>query len=73
MASEADRVMRQMLYMHSMVLQMDRKHLLGQDALLRHIATEWGQGAIDLLARALHLEPGMRCTAAEALAMPFLA
>ena len=62
-----------MLYKHYIVLQMNRTHQLEQDALIRHVATEWGQDAVDLLARALHLEPGMRCTAVEALAMPFLA
>jgi len=35
--------------------------------------TLWGKDAVDLLAEVLQYEPAERCTAAQALAMPFLA
>ncbi len=50
-----------------------KRGLCQQDALLQHVSQVWGRDAVDLLAGLLLYDPAERCTAAQALAMPFLA
>ncbi|DBA90361.1 TPA: hypothetical protein ACH3X1_003642 [Trebouxia sp. C0004] len=54
-------------------LQRHTRGLCHQDVLLQHVTQVWGRDAVDLLAEVLQYEPAERCTAAQALAMPFLA
>ncbi|DBA83339.1 TPA: Phosphorylase b kinase gamma catalytic chain, liver/testis isoform [Trebouxia sp. C0005] len=54
-------------------LQRHKRGLCQQDVLLQHVTQVWGRDAMDLLAATLHYEPAERCTAAQALSLPFLA
>jgi hypothetical protein len=56
-----------------LLLQRHKRGLCQQDALLQHVSQVWGRDAVDLLAGLLLYDPAERCTAAQALAMPFLA
>ncbi len=56
-----------------LLLQRHKRGLCQHDVLLQHVTQVWGRDAVDLLAEVLHYEPDERCTAAQALAMPFLA
>jgi len=56
-----------------LLLQRHKRGLCQQDVLLQHVSQVWGRDAVDLLAELLHYQPAERCTAAQALAMPFLA
>jgi len=56
-----------------LLLQRHKRGLCQQDALLQHVTQVWGRDAVDLLAEVIHYDPAERCTAAQALAMPFLA